>query len=194
VALSRINLGSKGHLEFDGLDFVTVGDRRVPRSITAHLYGQGVTPDLEIQIDVVEGVPRCESLTLRRSAGGQEIRSKDLRAVRIEDWVNQFVAECSDPFEVQGSTIIATHHARSATTADIRNAERARKRRPARKIEREFLERVATIYRDHFDDRPIIAIEKAFGVERRTASWYVQLCRSDEHQLLPKTSGGKKKA
>jgi hypothetical protein len=188
----RVDLGW-GHAEYDGRDMVTVGDRRMPRRINVRFYGSGGQPALDMVIEVVDGVPMCVSLALTRSEGGHEIRTKDLRLIRIEDWVTHIVAACSEEYTVVGNTIRSTLSI-GPSTADIRNVEKARKRRPARKINREFLSKVADIYRDHFADRPVQAIEKAYGVSPRTAAWYVELCRSDEYQLLPKTERGKKKA
>ena len=66
----------------------------------------------------------------------------------------------------------------------VRNANRGR-----RSIDHEFLEKVADVYREQFEDRPVKAVQMAFGVAPRTAAWYVELCRSDEHRLLPKAAG-----
>ena len=59
---------------------------------------------------------------------------------------------------------------------------------------RETLVKVAELYRRHIDEQPTKAVQTAFGVSPRTAARYVQVCRSDEYQLLPKTEQGKKKA
>lgn len=57
-----------------------------------------------------------------------------------------------------------------------------------------MLRRVANVYRENIDAQPIEAISDEFDVSYRTAARYVQLCRSDEFQLLPKTRKGKREA
>jgi hypothetical protein len=188
----RINFGW-GYAHYNQFDMVTVGDRQVPRRIDTRFHGNGANPDLDMVIEVTNGVPICTSLALTRSKGGKEIRTKDLRLIRIEDAVIQLVAECSDEFVREGGTTLSHQRAGAASKGDIRNVENVRKPRPVRKIDREFLSKVAAVYREHFDDRPRLAIEKAFNVSARTAGWYLEQCRSDEYRLLPKTQKGQKR-
>jgi hypothetical protein len=85
------------------------------------------------------------------------------------------------------------------TTEDIHNVGRARKpvrnvdKRRRRTIDREFFTKVADTYREHFEDRPLKAIELAYGAAPRTAAWYVELCSSDEYGLLPKLQAREEK-
>ena len=58
----------------------------------------------------------------------------------------------------------------------------------------EFLAGVARLYRMNVDSQPVDAIRRNYGTSYRTAARWVDLCRSDEYQLLPKTTPGKKKA
>jgi hypothetical protein len=183
-----------GYAEHNQLDMVEVGDRLVPRVIDVVFPGVGDQPRLDMRIEVIKGVPRCVSLALARTENGREVQSKDLRLVRIEDWLTYIVAACSEPYTRSGGTTVSTLYAGAPTSDSLSNVAASRKRQRPKVIDRGFLEKVAAIYREHFDDRPVKAIEKAFGVERRTAAWYVQLCRSDEYQLLPKTERGKKRS
>jgi hypothetical protein len=188
-----------GEAKYDQMELVPVGDRFVPQHISVHFPGDDDQPTLDLGIDIIGGVPMCTELKMAKKPDGREVRSKDLRIIRIEDWLEYIVAACSHSYETDGSaTTIRDHPNDGPTAADkrrvsdvrqpVRNANRGR-----RSIDREFLERVAAVYRDHFDDRPGVAIEKAFGVKKRTAAWYVELCRSDNYKLLPKTeSKGKK--
>jgi hypothetical protein len=56
-----------------------------------------------------------------------------------------------------------------------------------RKVTPELLRRVANVYRANIDAQPVEAIRDEFDLSYRIAARYVQLCRSDEFQLLPKT-------
>ena len=68
-------------------------------------------------------------------------------------------------------------------------------RRPQRRtITPELLADVAALYRANITGSPIDAIRRALGCSTRTAARYVELCRSDEYQLLPKTTRGQRKA
>lgn len=53
---------------------------------------------------------------------------------------------------------------------------------------------VAALYRANITGSPIDAIRRALGCSTRTAARYVKMCRSYEYQLLPKTTGGLRKA
>ena len=197
-----------GHAEYNELDMVSVGDRRVPRRISVHFPGTAATeksspgqPALDMQIEVIKGIPMCSSLTLTKTPHGHEVRSKDLRLIRIEDWIEYIVARCSHQYTLSGNDVRVALSGSGPTVEDIRNVTEARKPlrnvggRHRRTIDREFLTKVAGIYREQIDDRPLKAIEFAFDVQPRTAAWYVELCRSDEYRLLPKAdSKGKKKA
>jgi hypothetical protein len=184
-----------GSAEYDSAAMVEVGDRLIPQRIDVHFPGGGKQPSLDMVIEVVEGVPSCTSLAVSSGTGGREVRTSDLRLVRIEDWLVYVVAACSEEYEVRDETIHSMLTIGEPSTADRRAIEATRRRRGPRKIDASFLTKVAQIYRDHFDDRPNVAIARAYGVSDRTAAWYVQLCRSDEYQLLPKTDRkGKKKA
>ncbi len=192
-----------GYAEYDIRTLSPVGDRQLPQHISVHFPAGGIgdeaQPALDMSIDLVGGVPICTSLTLTKSPDGHEVRSKDLRLIRIEDWLEYIVAACAHPYETDGAKTRVVMASGEPTQADRRRVSDARKpvrnaNRGRRTIDRDHLEKVAAIYREHFDDRPVKAVQKAFGTKPRTASWWVELCRSDKYQLLPKADGkGKKK-
>lgn len=187
-----------GDAIYNQSDLVLVGDRYVPQHISVNFPGGDDQPSLYMSIDVVDGVPMCTELKLTKKDDGREVRSKDVRLIRLEDWLEYIVAACSHPYADDGRTVtIYDHPAAGPTPLDRRKVSEVRKpvrnaNRGRRTIDREFLEKVADIYREHFDDRPTEAVGRSFGVKPRTAAWYVELCRSDEHQLLPKAEKGKK--
>ncbi len=191
-----------GYAEYDIKTLTPIGDRLLPQRISVHFPAGGVgdemQPALDISIDLIDGVPMCTSLALTKSPDGREVRSKDLRDIRIEDWLEYIVAACAHPYETDGATTRVDIPSSGPTAADLRRISDTRKpvrnaNRGRRTIDREHLEKVAKIYREHFDDRPVKAIQKAWGVKPRTAAWWVELCRSDEYQLLPKADGKGKK-
>lgn len=69
-------------------DYVIVGDRLwVPPIIEVEFPGTDGQPAFFMVIEVIEGVPRCTELTLRRHEGGREIRQRDLRAIELDSWI-----------------------------------------------------------------------------------------------------------
>jgi len=61
----------------------------MPQRIDVH-FGGGKQPNLHMVIEVVDGVPSCTSLMVARTPGGHEVRTKDLRPVRLEDAITRF--------------------------------------------------------------------------------------------------------
>jgi len=163
---------------------VEIGDRLVPQEIFVLIRGGKTQPDLEMKIEVREGIPQCVELVLRARPDGPEIRDKDLAVIRVSDWLEQIVARCS--LVRSGSGWGKPVDDRTAL-ADI---TRIRSGRP--RISREHLKKVAEVYRQHFDKQPTTAVARVFGVKHRTAARYVQQARAAGH--LPKTNPGKKKA
>jgi hypothetical protein len=167
---------------------VKVRDRLVPEAIVVDLYGDGEQPSLRMKIEVRQGVPVCAELRLTAQPNGREIRPKDLRAVRIDSWIEQVVGLLPTYEEPEPGVI----HGSKPTPADRENAQRATRRarrntprRPGRpKVPSDRLHKTADLYRRHADGgRPLQIIADVLEVSDRTAARYVDKCRSDG--LLP---------
>jgi hypothetical protein len=171
-------------------DFVSVGDRWVPRRITVQsaLPDQ---PDLTMTIEVRQGIPVYTLLTVQARPDGPDIRRKDLD-LPLDDWLERIVTVCS----LIAPELDASGHPKSLVkkpsdrSAAMTNVRRARSGRP--RISSERLQTVAQTYREHIADRPTDAVSRAFGVSHRTAARYVQQARVAG--LLPDTTPGKRKA
>jgi len=91
----RINLAA-GWAEFDRGSEVQVGDRAIPQRIDVTMPS---TPDgwpsLHLTIEVRKGAPQCTELTIRAHPEGREVRGVDIRAVRLEAWVDEIAAVAS---------------------------------------------------------------------------------------------------
>lgn len=181
-----LNIGT-AYYDFAGGTEV-VGDRRVPSVMFFDAPGGRDSPRLHMRFEVRQGVPVCAELRVIAKDGGSEVQSKWLRLIRLEDWMETVVAGCSEHIDSPTQSSL-----RETTRDDVRNVRTARKQ-TRRTVTPELLAKVAEIYREHFYDNPVQVISAAFGVSVRTAARYVQHCRSDEYQLLPKTEPGKKKA
>ena len=86
---------SVGNVHATFVNQEVVGDRLVPTQIEVLLPGADGQPRLEMFIEVIDGVPRCTELLLKRTEGGREVRPRDLRAIDLEDFVETFVAMVS---------------------------------------------------------------------------------------------------
>lgn len=142
-------------------------------------------------IEVVDGLPVCTELKLAKKAEGAEVRSKDLGVIRIEDWIQVVLPEFSVPGEVDENGNLRLY-VRETSREDVLNVQRARQQATTRKrkIDRDHLEKVAAIYREHFDGNPRRAIALAFNTSEPTAGRWITQCRKDG--ILPPTTPGKK--
>jgi hypothetical protein len=155
-----------GWIEFERNDLEQIGDRMVPRRIDAEFPATEGMPSLRLVIEVRRGVPECTSLTIEATADGRKGYPQVTR--------------------VRGGRVGAAHD--RAGRSAVRNARRSVRR----SVTPRLLTQVATLYRDHIDDKPTEAVQDAFGVSYRTAGRYVQLAR--ESELLPRTTPGRKEA
>jgi len=189
---TRIEIEGLGWIDYDGMgEQVRVGDRLLPSELDVQFPGAQDQPALRMQLAVVNGVPQCRSLTIESKPGAREVRTLDMRAVALEDWIEKLysltatviVEEGPDGAYTGAVTWDEKELRRTAHTIQQARAVSRRKITPA------FLADVAKVYRAHVDDRPVEAVRATFGGSYRTAAMYVQRARAVE--LLPPTTQGK---
>jgi len=178
-----------GRATYEPGDRVQVGDRRIPRAIFVQIRGGENQPDFAMKIEVREGIPQWVEVQLQARPDGPEVRDKDLATIRLGDWLEQIVAMCSLKYSGTGPGWTSWSKPVVDRTA-VPDIRRALSGRP-RTVTPERLQKVAEIYRQHFEQRPTEAVARSFGVSHRTAARYVQQARSAG--LLPETEPGKKK-
>ena len=171
---------NSGSLRFPLLGGAPVGDRLVPPVIEVELDGVDGQPALSMLVEVIDKVPRCTEISIKRSPNGREVREKDLRAVDLELWVETFVSWCSTELieqdfatgEWSGTWPNNEDSLRRGinTIRDVRKGSR-RRMTPAR------LQRVAVAYNAQTTGG-IEAVQLAFGVSRSTAIRYVRYARA----------------
>jgi len=200
--MARVELEGLGWIDYDfGHAGVPVGDRLLPPALRVELPGDGTQPGITLALEIVDGLPQCRSLTIEAGPQSRGVRTTDLRAVALEDWIERFFALTARRI-VSNVGGVVTSEARY-DEATVRGTERVIQRARAgrrRAITDEFLSKVAAVYRAHIDDRPLEAVRTAFGgrgengerLAARTAAMYVQRARTAGH--LPPTTKGKKKA
>jgi hypothetical protein len=173
----------KGTAAYNFDDTVVVGDRdNVPRRIIFRAPAENDTPSLTIGIEVRGGAPTVTYLEL--SAGdGADVRAKHLRPIHLEECVNQIVVLCNAHYVVFDPDKGPMVYQPEVTRDDVRAVERMQRRRRDPRTDRELLERVAELYRQH-PEAPNQAVAAAFEVSERTAARWAGYC--SEAELLPK--------
>ena len=168
-----------GWLRFPAGSGVRVGDRWVPTPIDIDFPGAGGQPALTMKIEVIKGVPRCTHLQFSQAEAGREVREKDLRAVKLDEWVETFVAICSGRITNSDGTVTRIAYSRSESDirAGIKEVSKARAG-SRRQLTDEVKRKTAEVYNAH-DKGGIAAVEAAFSVSRSTAIRYINAAKSE---------------
>jgi hypothetical protein len=171
---------------------VPLADVYVPERIDALFYGGPHQPRVELTIEMRDGYPGYTRVELASDPGSPQIMTKHVQLAcgRLTIWrdmILEAAAQDTDHDAVPGEPSWA-----DKSTA--KNAVAGARRQQRWKLTPEHLAAVAGLYRAHVDENPVKAIEVHYGVPERTAARWVQMCRSDEYQLLPKTKRGQRKA
>jgi hypothetical protein len=179
-------------------NFDKVGDVAIPRKIEfrgSFIDSRG--PMWTMGIELRNGVPECVYLELD-GEGDNEVRSKHLKAIPVEEWVTQVVAACSQPVidepepDPYGLGLGPDYRLDYGPTTPekLKTVERMQRRRRDPRSDRALLEHVAEMYREH-PGAPNQAIAAAFGVSERTAARWAKY--ASEAGLLPKVNQGQKR-
>lgn len=166
-----------GVLEWSTAKIVPVGDRvGLPAKLTYRHEGVPPQPSLAIDIEVAEGgIPVCTSVQLTGVAGVSAVRVRDLRAVPLEQILDQVVAAAAH--ERQGATWRKVWG--TSMLADQREgakAIRAAQREARRKMTPALLAEVAANHRK-IAGAKVTGIADLYGVSTRTASRYIRAAR-----------------
>jgi hypothetical protein len=176
----RIDL-TVGWAEFDQLgDDVRIGDRLVPRLVYVDFPGVDGQPRLTMTIDSSSGVPRCTDLRIESVEGGHEVRTKDLRAVEVDNWIEAIVPLTTSQVVSEGdggvNAVVRVPDSDSADFKAARATLRQARLVGRRKLDDDLYRRVAEVYKSE-KLRPAEAVRLAFGVKDRTAFRYIAEAR-----------------
>lgn len=163
-------------------DYEVDGEYARPRKILFQ-SGGGPQPWLTMGIEVVDGVPECTYLELDADGDASPVRDKHLKLIRIEQWVKQIVASCTQEVEPESATRYTLIHG-PATPEQMKAVERLQRRRRDPN-DRELLEKVANLYKAN-PEAPNAAISQTLNMSKRTAARWAARC--SEAGLLPKVS------
>jgi hypothetical protein len=175
-----------GELEFHGaVTALADGSVAVPKRLTYRHPGKDRLPGLQVDLEVVDGVPWCTRVLLSGDVGSCRVRPTDLKALtaRLDQLVDEMLGAAAFLANDQGSGWARKMDTRQNSRPTIRRA----RQRERRKITPELLRQVADIYVATPGGRTA-AIAAAFGVDPRTAGRYIQTARA-EGLLAPTTPG-----
>lgn len=140
--------------------------------------------EAEYIFEMVDGVPRCVLAGILSSATApREVRSSDLRRVRIEYVLEAAILHMS-------KMALARHRLKSPTP---RPAETKRLVKKRNAITDGTLREVAKVYEENLEDAPTQSVADHFGIQLRTASLRVKMARDAGHITKTAKAGRKPK-
>lgn len=181
VALTTtVPFADGGVLEWSTAKIVPVGDGvGLPARLTYRHAGVPPQPALTVEIEVAEGgAPVCTGVRLTGVAGSSAVRVRDLRAVPLEQILDQVTAAAAHERHGPTGWLKGWGAGPSARFQQRRGTKaiRAAQREARRKITPELLAEVAAKHRE-IDGAKVTGIADLYGVHPRTASRYIRAAR-----------------
>ena len=184
----HVAMADGGELQFRGaVTPLADGSAAVPRRLTYRHPGKDRQPAMQVDLEVVDGVPWCTQVLLLGEAGSRRVRPTDLKEItaRLDYLADQMLSAAAFIANDQGSGWVR----KSDTGRMARPTIRRARKRERRHITPELLERVAEIYRKTGSAGRTAAVAEAFHVSERTAGRYIQTARAEG--LLAATTRGR---
>jgi hypothetical protein len=169
---------------------VRFGDYSVPAAVAWVTEPIGRSPAARAEFEMRRGSPVCLSVTITATPNGRPVTTADLESIPGLE------RKGLDAFKALGNRVFDDEDWREGRnlgrtdqvfTPNPRDLGTALRNRPDGE-----LERVAAVYRDNIDNRPVEAVQEAFGFARRTADRRIKAAR--DRGFLPQTTQGRKKA
>jgi hypothetical protein len=172
---------------------VSIDDGRTFVPIRMKMIGRGrkAAGTLNAEFEVRNGVPECIAFSLEAVPGGRGIRTADVRAYNIDEFVRYGFLLVATRIPEGGSD--TDEAVRPQTDRDFwalrASLDRARQGQRGKSSEAELAE-VARVYRENIEDSPTLAVANDLGYSARTAARRVSQARA--LGLLPATTQGKR--
>jgi hypothetical protein len=169
---------------------VRFGDYSVPVAVAWVTEPIGRSPAARAEFEMRRGSPVCLSVTITATPNGRPVTTADLESIPglERKGLDAFKALGNRVFDDEdwreGRNLSRAGQLHTPNPKDVGTALRTR---PDGE-----LERVAAVYRDNIDNRPVEAVQEAFGFARRTADRRIKAAR--DRGFLPQTTQGRKKA
>jgi hypothetical protein len=136
-----------------------------------------------LTLEARDGIPVCTRVTVEAKSEGREVRAVDLRAIRLEDWLEAIIAEVAlrvvltddagEPLVVSPGP--GTPEAKRLAVAAVREARSNTRKH----ITDGHLRKVAAVYLADTANAPLKAVGERFGVSKRTAARWVATARDN---------------
>ncbi len=187
--LSAVTVGPDGSVDY-GRPGVRFGDFEVPAAVAWVLEPIGRSPSVRAEFEMRSGAPACLAVTITATPRGRPVTTADLESLPGLE------RKAIDAFKALGHRVFDDddwregrnlHRLDAIWNPNPRELGTALKQRPD-----DELERVAAVYRENIDRRPVEAVQEAFGFARRTADRRIKAAR--DRGFLPQTTKGRKKA
>lgn len=158
---------------------VRVEDLYLPAEFDMSWPGVQGGPDLNMRFAVVDGRPQCREVRAASTEGGREIRTSDVKSIRIDDFIKAASVLAAEHWlDTEGgvTTTVTTNREVDAAEA-LQTITRARKD-SRRRVTDDLLRTTAEVYREHAGATPTKAVAEHFKVKHRTAGDYVKAARA----------------
>lgn len=170
-----------GYVDFDPRDDVRIGNRMVPRHMTAVLYGAPDMPTTTMTLDVRDGETVCTEITVSAKPDGRPVRASDFRVIHIDEWIDAIIAEVAPVVEVENehgrALVVGPAPGDDQARELARAAVRAQRKGTRKNITDAHLAQVADVYTGA-ERAPLKSVERHFGVSRATAARWVSLAKA----------------
>ncbi len=169
-----------------GGDWQPVDDNGVVwNRLTIVQASEGDGPEVRADVEIGrDGVPDCREVRISTVGAGRSVRSRDLRAVRLDSLIEvgygMAVWQRTQPSELarkHGVPIDAPDWVTGSTRAESAAAVRGLRSRRKRKVDDDLLREVASVYRANVHRGPTQAVGERFDKAPSTAALYVNLAR-----------------
>ena len=183
---ARVEIEHLGHVEYDLIGPPErFGEHVVPKELSVTFPNDSESPRLEMLLQMEDGAATCRELRLIAKEGQRGVLPSDLRAIRLNEWIEDLFAvvamKASSEETTPGNYLVTFTPPDPRVAAEaMRNA---RRRGARRKLTDAFLDEVADVHRSA-SRAPTQAVADHFGVKHRTASLYI--ARAREQGLLTK--------
>lgn len=167
-------------------EWVDVGDYKLPTAFALRDSARKGSdePNLLVEFEVRDGVPVCRRVVFEATADGREVRTSDLRRLRVEDLLEDATTNVAHREDSEGE-----YYRNFQEWRDVVRAVRSKRRDGRRRISDDVLREVAEVYRANVEQYPTRAVaDHLGGVADRTARLYVRRAR-DAGFLGPSLKG-----
>lgn len=187
--LSATTVAADGSVDY-GQPQVRFGDYSVPSAVAWVTEPIGRSPAVRAEFQMRKGTPVCLSISVVATPNGRPVTTTDLESLPGLD------RKGLDAFKALGIRVFDDEDWRAGRNlhrhAEIHNPDERELTTALRGRPDDELERVAAVYRDNIDTKPVEAVQQAFGLARRTADRRIKAAR--DRGFLPHTSRGRKQA